>query len=259
VTPVRHLCWILLALALGLPGPAVAIDVAPRAPSWDVLVSGLTYARIVVNDPTLGLKVRVHALRFRPDRFELRAADKRATRRKLSSARQFARTTGALAAFNGGYFDPAFRPLGLIVSQGKEWSPLRKVDHGIFYVAGGKAGVVHRMDWSSPADLEFAIECGPRLLVNGEPTRTKPGFARRTALGVNAAGEIVAVVTEGALTMEGLVEVLRKPEADGGLGLREALNLDGGSSTMLYLNVPDHRAEVDSGALVPVGVVVLAR
>jgi uncharacterized protein YigE (DUF2233 family) len=179
--------------------------------------------------------------------------------RPLANAVDFRKAVHGYAAVNGGYFDPQFKPLGLLVSQGRELSRLRRVDHGIFYLAGHHAGLQHARQWQPPADLEFAVECGPRLLVDGKPLIFREGVARRVAIGADAQGRVVLAVTEGVLTLTELATLLAAPADKGGPALVLALNLDGGSSTMLDVDAGPVQAAVRSAVQVPVGLAVVPR
>ena len=197
----------------------------------------------------------MHVLRLDRKRWTLRHVTAQETGKKLSDAAEFRTAAKAVAAVNGIYFDPEYRPLGLMVSEGKQQSPLRRVDHGVFTIADDGPGLQHAKRWRRPAGLRFAAECGPRLVVDGAPLSFKPGLARRTAIGFDAEGRVYLVVTSGVIGLNELAAFLARDK--GGLKLRGALNLDGGSSTMFDLHVADLRRSVRSAVLVPTGVAVV--
>lgn len=233
---------------------------APAPLAWQAAVPGFDYVHTTVRPAPAQGEVDVHFVRFEPSRFALQVVLAPVDlHRPLADAAAFRRAVAGLAAINGGYFDPQFHALGLLVSQGKQLSPLRHVDHGVFFVAGNSAGVRHAREWRPPQDLEFAVECGPRLLVDGRPLTFKPGAARRVAIGVDAAGRIVLAVTEGVLTLAEFADLLARPVAHGGPALVSALNLDGGSSTMLDVAAGLVQAAVRSAVEVPVGLAVVPR
>ncbi len=149
----------------------------------------------------------------------------------LATVDALARGRGALLAVNGGFFDAQGRPMGLLVSKGRILSRLRRVEWGVLAVdREGRATVVHAKQWAATTGtLRFAIEAGPRLVVDGKPLTFKPQVARRTALGVLPGGRaLVLVVTSTGLSTAALAELFAKR-----LGCPFALNLDGGSSTQL--------------------------
>lgn len=219
---------------------------------------GLEFARVAAAYGA-GPPVTTYVLRFHPRQWSLRHVKAEETGSRLTDAAGFRKVRSAAAAFNGIYFDPSYKPLGLMVSDGKELSRLRRVDHGVFTVAAAGPGLQHARRWREPAGLDFAAECGPRLVVDGLPLHFKAGLARRTVLGFDPEGRVYVVVTQGVVGLEDLARFLARRVSDGGLGLRGALNLDGGSSTMFDLAWGDAAVAVRSAVQVPVGIVVVKR
>ena len=231
---------------------------APSAIAWQSLEIGLQYASHQLTS-SAGHAFSIHLLRFDPTRMELQVATAKDLNRSLGSARDFRQAGDAIAAINAGFFDPQYRPLGLLVSQGKVISRLRKVDHGIFYIAEGRPGLSHARHWSPPTKLNFAVECGPRLVVDGRPLTFKPSLHRRTAIGHDRKGLVTIVVTSGVIGLDDLTAFMVRDGPSGGLALQGALNLDGGSSTMLELVHGELEAVVTSAVQVPVGLVLIHR
>lgn len=230
----------LLLLAVSTP------DV--RTPSaWEPVAPDLGYQRLEHRPYPLASPVVVHAFRFAPSALELRVLP---AGERGADVRTLARAADALLAVNGGFFLEDFTPLGLLVSGGRELNALRRADWGVFSVARGRARIVHRRDWRRPDGLEFAIEAGPRLVVDGKVLSLKPQRARRTALCLRAPDDVAIVVTEGQLYTSEFAALLARGEAEGGLGCRDALNLDGGSSTQLWFEHGDRRIEVPAVARV---------
>ena len=261
--------WLRLAgatCALGAVSLAVASLAAcqrnePRLPlQWRQALAGLQYASTVSITSPGYTGAAVHLLRLDLRQFELvvvRAAD---LGRPLADAADFRQQLNAVAATNAGYFDPQFKPLGLLVSHGRELSHLRRVDHGVFAIAAGRAFVEHARAWQAPPDLEFAIECGPRLLVDGKPQHfRKDELARRVAVGRDAEGRVVLAVSDGVVSLANWAATLGSAESEGGPQLVDALNLDGGSSAMLDVAAGDLHVRVTTAVQVPIGVAVVAR
>ncbi len=247
-------CWLL----------CLATSACARPPQdqpivWQQLPSGLQYARTTTHVGPDRVSVPIHLIALHPKQFELRVVRAQDHGQVLGEAEFFRSSVGALAAVNAGYFDPQYKPLGLLVSASKTLSRLRKVDHGVFAVAHQQASLQHAKTYTAPADLEFAIECGPRLVVAGEPLHFKPGSDRRVAIGTNGSGQVVIAATEGVLSLAEWAQWLARPVTTGGAGLSDALNLDGGSSTMMALADGSTAVSVRSALQVPVGIVVLPR
>lgn len=251
----------LLASSLGLVALAACRHPQSMRPlRWQREPSGLEYARTEVPLGTDRASVVIHLLRLDLRRHELRVVLASALGKKLASAEEFRSHSKGLAAINAGYFDPEYRPLGLLVSGGRELAHLRLVDHGVFAIAGGRPLVDHARTFHAPPDLEFAVECGPRLLVAGErPRFRRTDLARRVAIGSDSLGRVVLAVSEGVMGVDEFARALALSEPVGGPGLRDALNLDGGSSAMLAAPLTGSTAAVTTAVEVPVGLVVVPR
>lgn len=241
------------ALSMLPPGCARTDGTAPV--HFEAIAEGCELARPRLRVASGDEPFELVVLRVDPARFRIGALHDPG----LGDAQSFRERSGAIAAVNGHFFDPSYKPLGLLVSDGKELSRLRRVDHGIFTIADGKPGLQHAKRYTAPADLEFAIECGPRLVVDGKAVDLKQSRARRTALAYDAEGRVLVVASTGVVTLRDLATVLARPAAAGGLGAIGALNLDGGSSTMFDLASRGRRISIRSAVQVPVGVFVAQR
>ncbi len=247
----------LVAVVLGLAH--CSRDQTHDPVQWRVAVPGFEVAKITTLTPLDDQPIAVHLLRVDLKQHRLRVVDAAQGGKKLADAAEFMQLSAGLAAINGGYFDPEYKPLGLLISDGKELSKLRKVDHGVFYVAAGKPGLQHARQWQPPQALEFAVECGPRLVVQGQPLHFKPGRARRVAIGNDPQNRVILAVSAGALTLEEWAALLGRSESTGGAGLSDALNLDGGSSTMLEVHAGASAISLRTAVQVPIGIAVVAR
>jgi hypothetical protein len=96
--------------------------------------------------------------------------------------------------------------------------------------------------------------------VSGSPNRLKPQISRRTVAGVDRAGRLVLLVTrEGAFEAGALGRLLAAPEGEGGYGLVDALNLDGGGSTQLHVEAGGTTIDVGGATGVADALIVRAR
>lgn len=191
-------------------------------------------------------------------RWELRSLP--AASGELWAVDAWARRLGAAVACNGGFFDAHRRPMGLRVDQGQAWSQRREADQGIFYVQAGRAGLVHQSRWRGQ-QAQFALQAGPRLVVQGQALRLRPNLARRTVLGLDPEGRVYLMASREPCDLNPVAQALRAPRAQGGLGLAEALNLDGGPSTWWTaplepagrdeLDIQGHAGVADMLALLP--------
>jgi len=142
----------------------------------------------------------------------------------------------ALLAVNGGFFDPRGHALGLAVSRGQTLAPFAsKLSGGVLGVDGARGWLAETESFEAPSKLEFAIQCRPRLVVNGKVNiRTDDGKrAERTAICLREHGSVIdffIVRSEPTAPMLGpSLHALAQHLAE--FGCEDALNLDGGPST----------------------------
>jgi uncharacterized protein YigE (DUF2233 family) len=230
-------------------GEATRPAPVPSPPRWEAVAPGLEYRRQSV----AGGQVELALLRADLRRVELEVADVRRPGRAAASARELGREGQALAAVNGGFFDEQGKPLGLLLHAGRQTNPLRRVDWGVFSVIQSQARIAHARD-GVPRGASEALQCGPRLVIRGRIPAFKPGLARRSGIGITAEGRvIIAVSSQGQLTLRDFARALKA------FGCRDALNLDGGGSTQLYLHTSRVTCDVPGAWPVPSALVVLPR
>ena len=228
--------------------------------AWQAALPGLEYAHVEVPAGTDAQPVAVHVVRLDPRKWSMRVVTPQQMGKPLGSPADFrAVVPESVVAINGGFFDPQWKPLGLLVSAGQVLSPLRRVDHGIFAIAAGEPFMRHARDWKDVQGLDFAVECGPRLMVDGHPLTFKPGTARRSVIARDRKGRVLLIATGGVMGLTELTAFLQRSPADGGPGVTDALNLDGGPSTMLEVDAGAVHVLVPTPVQVPVGLVVAPR
>lgn len=102
----------------------------------------------------------------------------------------------------------------------------------MFYISNHKAYIKKSSNFKYSNKINFAIQAGPPLIVNDKIPKLKKGAASRTALAINNKGHIILVVTEFTqISTTFLANFLKKE-----LNCKNALNLDGGGSSQLYIN-----------------------
>jgi uncharacterized protein YigE (DUF2233 family) len=146
------------------------------------------------------------------------------------------------AGTNGGYFQPDFEPVGLVLAEGH-------LVHGPSHarlLSGAlvmTANHIHLLRSTEPLpgkNAHDAVQCGPFLVDGGKAMAglNNVRSARRTAVLTGPAGQW-ALVSSSALTLQELGEILSDPALlPAGLHAEQALNLDGGSSTALWARQP---------------------
>lgn len=195
--------------------------------------AGLSFATITVQAGSSS--VRLHVVTFSTKTHTFAMMDDPANAYDLASA---AKKRGAAAAVNGGYFQPDRTPLGLRVRQGSEIHPLEraKLLSGLLSVSGDRIALVRVGVFKRTAALREAVQCGPFLVDGGKPvaglnaTRTDA----RTAIIGDGASRWGLVVSD-AVSLADFGAILATPGIVPGGKITRALNLDGGSSTGLWV------------------------
>lgn len=231
------------------------VNIAHAAPLndqvWQAIAPGIDYQ---VLSYMLTPWSRIHVFRLHLKQHPLKLVRAKALGRDQAFVRDLAQYAQARLAINGGFFDQAFRPLGLRVAQGQPYSALRSISWwGVFYVRHGRAAIKRARDVPSVDSMQFGVQSGPRLLVAGNIPLLKPGRDERTALGITQTGEVLWVVTENMpLTTTELAEIMKAPP----ISAWDALNLDGGSSTQFYANFTTLKLDKHNAAMVADAVIV---
>ena len=144
-------------------------------------------------------------------------------------------------AMNAGMFGTDLKPIGLYVENGKQLHRVNRAGgagnfhlkpNGIFYVAGGKAGVMETDAYlRSGIKPDLATQSGPMLLINGavHPKISPDGISAKIRNGVcvNDAGKIEFVISESSVTFYQFATMFRD-----GLRCKNALFLDGSVSSL---------------------------
>jgi hypothetical protein len=228
-----------------------------HATEWNSLAPGLWYRPWEV--PTdEGTAIAGHVFRADPRIVRMTVLDARRPDRRVAPVVVLRQESQAYLVVNGGFFDEDARPLGLVVEDGKQTSPLRKVDQGVFVISLGKPAILHSRD-PLPAPIDAALQSGPRLVVDGRALQLKPQVSRRSSICLPGDGTVIVVVMPRPVSLPDLARSLVRQATDGGLGCWSALNLDGGPSTQLSVVTPALNLEVEGGWGVPNGIAILPR
>ncbi|MDR3402139.1 MAG: phosphodiester glycosidase family protein [Chthoniobacter sp.] len=145
---------------------------------------------------------------------------------------------GALAGVNGGYFQPDRTPLGLLVRQGVEIHPLEhaKLLSGVLSVTSTAITIQRTAAFKSSPAVREALQAGPFLVERGTPIvgleATKD--ASRTVVFQNAKGHSGFLICKST-TLAGMAEILSTASIFPEGKIVRALNLDGGTSTALWV------------------------
>jgi uncharacterized protein YigE (DUF2233 family) len=160
----------------------------------------------------------------------------------LAALPEAQRSGRLVLATNAGMYDPAYRPVGLYVENGRELvrantrpgpGNFHMRPNGIFYVAGETAGVLDTGSFLTKRQaVDFATQSGPMLVING---RLHPVFGRshsrkfRSGVGVRDEHMLTFAISDTEVTFSEFARLFRDR-----LKCHNALFLDGGSVPSLY-------------------------
>lgn len=151
-----------------------------------------------------------------------------------------AQLDGAVALVNANFYSRDNTALGLVVADSIAYGTSYRDRGGTFLVQNGVVDIRSNIyEPVSGTPVEQAIQAFPMLVQNGQQAFYTPGrSARRTAIGIDSQGRVLLIATvRGGTTLAALSTFL----ASSDLGLVDALNLDGGGSTMIGVNSGDFR------------------
>ncbi len=227
--------------------PKVENQVAEKSQDSSVTVRTLYSA--------MGL-LAVHVLEFDPDLVEMRLLFPGAAG-KLEMVKNMEGCAGSRACFNTSFFRETNAPIGLMVSGGHQYQPVKNVSWGVFWVGKDKRARIYAkkqfLSEVEPDEVEFAVQSGPTVMRGGVIRDDLGGsLARRTAVGLTSSGRVVLLVFPWPVSLTSMAKFARDD-----VGVDTMMNLDGGSSTQLH--VPGDRSMDVSGAPVAVGAALFPR
>lgn len=205
-----------------------------------------------------GVQFWVYAVRLDPSKVTFRVFHDS----EGHSIQEWHGITGADIVVNGGFFFGDHQPQGRLVIDGEMiGTPLDPsarigvpglfavIDDEVSITSLGRSGV-------PPRNMEFdqAVEAYPMLLMPGREAVYPPRQgerARRTVIGIDDTGSVVIVLVDGPIFS--LLELSRWL-AESNLNLETALNLDGGRSSGMVVDVNGIRTDIP--AYVPLPIVI---
>lgn len=195
---------------------------------------GLEHRYLVVEDSNSGERASLELAIFSTKSCRLRVVDQpsepRADLEDVMTRGNF------LAGVNGGYFDPEYRPIGLLLVDGTMVAPLQKARllSGVLSASAKKVQISRVAEFSLAQKPDAAVECGPMIVDLGKSVRGLEAnkIARRTFAAI-AAGDKTALGFCSDVTLADLSSILAIVTIPD-FKIQRALNLDGGSSSAFW-------------------------
>jgi len=232
----------------------------PPLNAWKKVDEGFEVRSLTLQGQPFHVPFKVRALRLEISRFPVRVIDSRDFGANRLEVRTMAQKSQALAAINGGFFLPDYKPLGLLIVDGRETNPLRKADWGIFLIRDNVPRILHTKDFLPDKSISQALQVGPRLVVAGRELTMKKQIARRSAIGITYKNQVILANTEKTdAYAQDLARIFWLSEEEGGLGCKDAVTLDGGPSAQMFVEYKSLKIDIPGGWGVPNGLGVFKR
>ena len=219
--------------------------------TWETLAPGLERR---IYRPSAGLFTRLTAIRIDPANYDFRVHYQPGEPQLLPD--WVDDYPDAAVILNTNFFDRADTVQGMLFTDGVRYGEPYRRRGGTFYLQNGLPGIESNLV-QSYADEQYdqAVQAFPMLMTDGTQSYfdTRPDrMTRRTAIAVDTSGRVVVLVTTfGGMTLLDLAEYLVASD----LELVDALNLDGGGSSMLQVQTGD-TADVSMLSFDPVPAVI---
>lgn len=261
--PISLLCCLLLLSLLTACDvmPTITIGQSGQTPTptintWTKTAPGVEVRSEVWNSPSsAGVSDTVSIVRFDLHYVKLSVAYQPD---QPLSMQEWMQKEHATALINGGYFDGQDNATALVISNGQTFGDSYDGFGGMFDVdAQGQAQVrsLTEQPYRPSEGLTQATQCTPMLLLNGKRTQfdADKKASPRSVVAIDKQGRLLFIVSPGIeFTLDDMANLLAKSD----LNLVNALNLDGGSSTGLYVNAGSQSVNIDSYVNLPIVIVV---
>lgn len=210
--------------------PSVPSSTSELPTGWDTLAPGLERR---VYQPDGSFFAQVHVVRIDPALYTFRVHY--LPGEPQGAARWGEALSSAFAFVNANFFDPQARILGLLVSDGVVYGQSYQNRGGTFAIQNGIPHVRSNIQQPYQGEvLEQAVQGFPMLVLNGEAaysTAQGDRVSRRTVVAQDSGNRILLIMTPIlGITLTDMSAFL----AGSDMQIINALNLDGGGSSMLY-------------------------
>lgn len=204
---------------------------------WEELESDLKILNVELANQSF-FKSEILLFKTKLENFKLEIVKATQIGRKTSSVKQIANKLNAKLVINASFFDENHNPIGLIIRNGIKINRLHsggKIMTGIFEINRQRINIVNRKLFTQKESL-WALQAGPQLIINGAKNSKllkSEKYARRSGICITNTKELILYITTGirGFSFRELMDILQKEP----INCLEALNLDGGGSSQLYL------------------------
>ena len=200
--------------------------------------TGVTYVEKKITNAREGGDRLVHLVLVNSRQCTLRVVDNPAGKLSLASAME---GNNCLAGVNGGYFRSDFSPIGLVIGNGRQIHSLEhgKLISGVVVVSKGRVALLRIGEFKPAPSITEALQSGPFLIDRGRPVQGLNASKRadRTVVISDGKGGFGLLMVESVSLAE-MAQILANPQIFPELKISRALNLDGGSSSGIWMREP---------------------
>lgn len=242
-----------VAVATHTPPPPTSA-LAARSGQWYAVADGIEYT--MLEAAAEGRREWMTVVRLRPHLVRFRVWYEP---QKPLRVRQWQQRTGAVVVVNGGFFDERYRATALVIADGVIFGRSYRGFGGMFAVRDdGTPSIVwlREQGYRASPRIVQAVQGFPMLVQDGKAIK---GFedlgrqSRRTFVALDRQGNVLLGVTYLAQwTLTDLAAYLARSSFD----VQQAVNLDGGGSSGLWLRSPFEGVSMDSLDPVPAVIAV---
>lgn len=214
------------------------------------------YAQFTLPVGPSGRNGTIHLYLFDSRSFTLKVIDQGGlsdqTYKNLDGAMQ---SLGCVAGCNGGFFTPEGLPLGLSVADGKAFGSKNlgsSLTSGVLFLDGTRIHLKRSKSYfaANPKLPRQLLQSGPFLVENGKKVAglSTKKFSRRSFI-LTDGGTRWAIGYCPSTSLDRLAAILAAPKSFKDFKISSALNLDGGSSSGLWVktsNQPFYLHEIKS-------------
>lgn len=248
--------------SVGTLPPPVMIAVTPTPPQiadiyngqWQAVRPGIAVMHVI---GTVGDRQEALILaRVNPSEVQVQIQYAQQSPRRV---REWLLESGADLVINGGYYSPENQALGLLIADKQAFGQSYRGFGGMFSVRGNRLGLqwLKTQPYRADKTIDHALQCFPMLVTRGkvvEGIQDNGEQNRRSFVALDKQGRVIFGVTQAAQWT--LTDLARYLQGNTDLNLVEALNLDGGSSSGLWMRGIDDALLTDSFDAVPVVIIV---
>jgi uncharacterized protein YigE (DUF2233 family) len=203
---------------------------------WETVQEGLFFKKTTVNEHEFIIS------KINPELFDMKIVQNNEPS-NIKNIKEIHEQEQSLLTINGSFFDEKFKPIALLISDGKIINNPSgaELTNGIFALSKNEGPrIIESKKYNTEgSNYDFAIQNGPLLILDSKSQITKDTGkkAARTTIGIDNEGKIIVIVLrqpllnpDNALSLYEFTQEL----ISGGLkelNIISLLNLDGGVST----------------------------